>query len=89
MVLSDTGADKRIDEQLRVLRQGLLERADEYRQVWNIIMDVFSQIVEVLGKNQSVRALFRDIGRRFCRLQDGLIPPPWTRCLSNIERAKS
>ncbi|MGE5614973.1 MAG: helicase-exonuclease AddAB subunit AddB [Bacillota bacterium] len=91
-LLRDTGADKRIDEQSRSLAaKGLLEQADEYRQVWNIIMDVFSQIVEVLGEESIGTERFSEIlAAGFSGYKIGLIPPALDQVLAgNIERARN
>ena len=49
-LLCETGAAKRIEElSQKFADAGMLDRANEYRQVWNTVMNVFTQIVEVLG----------------------------------------
>jgi ATP-dependent helicase/nuclease subunit B len=91
-LLCDTGADKRTDELSRSFAaKGLLERADEYRQVWNIIMDVFSQIVEVLGEEAVGTERFCEIlAAGFAGYKIGMIPPALDQVLvANIERTRS
>ncbi|PYG87614.1 DNA helicase/exodeoxyribonuclease V subunit B [Ruminiclostridium sufflavum DSM 19573] len=49
--LVEIGVQGRIEEQIRQFtRDGLLRLANEYEQVWNILMDVFDQAVEVMGE---------------------------------------
>lgn len=44
------GVEARIEEDIREFTKGgQLRLASEYEQVWNILMDVFDQIVEVMG----------------------------------------
>lgn len=48
--LVEIGVQSRMEEQIQQFRQkGLLKLSNEYQQVWNILMDVFDQIVEVMG----------------------------------------
>ncbi len=48
--LVEIGVQNRIEEQIdQFNNNGLLKLANEYEQVWNILMDVFDQIVEVMG----------------------------------------
>ncbi len=48
--LIEMGADRRIEEYIRQFSDtGNLRLANEYEQVWNILMEVFDQVVEVLG----------------------------------------
>lgn len=48
--LVEIGAQNRIEEYIqKFTRTGNLRLASEYEQVWNILMDVFDQVVEVMG----------------------------------------
>lgn len=50
--LLEIGAESRIEGYIRQFTQeGKLRLASEYQQVWNILMDVFDQIVEVSGED--------------------------------------
>lgn len=91
-LLCDTGAGRKIDELSRKFAsEGLLEKADEYRQVWNIVMDVFSQIVEVLGDEQlGVRRFAEILAEGFAGHKIGIIPPSLDQVIAgSIERARS
>ena len=91
-LLCETGNDKRLEElSARFAREGRLEKADEYRQVWNITMDVFSQIVEVLGNEEMGTERFSEIlAAGFEGHKLGLIPPAIDQVLAgSIERARS
>lgn len=91
-LLCETGADKRIDDMSQMfISQGKLDRADEYRQVWNIVMDVFSQIVEVLGEETIGTERFSEIlAAGFAGHKMKMIPPALDQVLvGSIERARS
>ncbi|HEY5584936.1 MAG TPA: helicase-exonuclease AddAB subunit AddB [Ruminiclostridium sp.] len=48
--LIEIGVEGRIEEYIQQFTQeGKLRLASEYEQVWNILMDVFDQVVEVMG----------------------------------------
>lgn len=48
--LIEIGVQDRIENKIQQFNNnGLLKLANEYEQVWNILMDVFDQIVEVMG----------------------------------------
>ncbi len=91
-LLVETGADKRIEELSQgFLDTGRLDKANEYRQVWNMVMEVFSQIVEVLGDETLGAERFSDIlAAGFAGHKMGLIPPALDQVLvGSIERARS
>ncbi|HWR62418.1 MAG TPA: PD-(D/E)XK nuclease family protein, partial [Clostridia bacterium] len=90
-LLCETGADKKIDGLSRKFAaEGLLDKSDEYRQVWNIVMDVFSQVVEVLGEEEMGSGRFSEIlAAGFAGHKIGLIPPALDQVLAgSIERAR-
>lgn len=91
-LLCETEAEKIIDGlSKQFASKGLLDKADEYRQVWNIAMDVFSQIVEVLGEEEMGTERFSEIlAAGFAGHKIGLIPPALDQVLAgSIERARS
>ncbi len=91
-LLVETGADKRIEELSQgFLEDGRLDKANEYRQVWNTVMEVFSQIVEVLGEETIGTDRFSEIlAAGFAGHKMGLIPPAMDQVLvGSIERARS
>lgn len=91
-LLCDTGAAGRIEELSgRFTDSGQLDKANEYRQVWNIVMDVFSQIVDVLGEESLGTERFAEIlTAGFEGHKMSLIPPALDQVLTgSIERARS
>ncbi len=91
-LLCETGAANRIGELSQMFADaGMLDRANEYRQVWNIVMDVFNQIAEVLGDETIGTERFADIlAAGFAGHKMGLIPPSLDQVLvGSIERARS
>ncbi|HOL91166.1 MAG TPA: exodeoxyribonuclease V subunit gamma [Clostridiales bacterium] len=91
-LLCETGAAKRIEELSEMFADtGMLDRANEYRQVWNTVMDVFTQIVEVLGEETVGTERFSDIlSVGFAGHKMGLIPPSLDQVLvGSMERARS
>ncbi len=91
-LLCETGADKRIEDMSQMfVSEGKLDRADEYRQVWNIVMEVFSQIVEVLGEEKIGTERFSEIlAAGFAGHKMKMIPPALDQVLvGSIERAGS
>jgi ATP-dependent helicase/nuclease subunit B len=75
----------------QIAAAGRLDRADEYRQVWNIVMEVFSQVVEVLGEEKlGVERFSEVLAAGFEGHKMGLIPPALDQVLvGSIERARS
>ncbi len=50
--LIELGVDQKIEQYIEFFNQtGKLRLASEYEQVWNTLMDVFDQVVEVLGED--------------------------------------
>lgn len=91
-LLCETGADKRMEGLFKqIAADGRLDRADEYRQVWNIVMEVFSQVVEVLGEEKlGVERFSEVLAAGFEGHKMGLIPPALDQVLvGSIERARS
>ena len=91
-LLCESGAAKRIEELSEMFADtGMLDRANEYRQVWNIVMSVFTQIVEVLGDEMIGTLRFSDIlAAGFAGHKMALIPPSLDQVLvGSIERARS
>lgn len=70
---------------------GRLELANEYSQIWNIIMEVFDQIVEVLQDTEiSIKDFNNILKTGFSEYKLGLVPPSVDRVLvGSAERSKS
>lgn len=91
-LLCQTGTDKKVEELSLVLASGgRLDKAAEFRQVWNTVMDVFTQIVEVLGDETLGTQRFSEVlNAGFDGHRMGLIPPSMDQVLAgSIERARS
>jgi ATP-dependent helicase/nuclease subunit B len=91
-LLQDTGAAAKIEELSgRFAENGQLDKANEYRQVWNIVMDVFTQIVDVLGEETLGTERFAEIlSAGFAGHKMSLIPPALDQVMAgSIERARS
>lgn len=90
--LCTEGIPVRIEKQAEELRKkGKLSLANEYSQVWNIVMDVLDQAVEVLGDEAIGLERFSDILETgLGQYQAGLIPASLDEVLvGNIERSRS
>lgn len=90
--LCTEGIPGRIEKQADELRKkGKLSLANEYSQVWNIVMDVLDQAVEVIGDEPITLEKFSDILEiGFGQYQTGLIPASLDEVLvGNIERSRS
>lgn len=72
-------------------RTGQLTLANEYGQVWNIVMEVFNQIAEVIGQDTIGIERFSDLLKiGFGEYKIGLIPPSLDQVLvGNVERSKN
>lgn len=90
--LSATGIPGRMESASENFRiEGQLSLANEYSQVWNIVMDVFDQIVEVIGDETLGLERFANIlNVGFGEYKIGLIPASIDQVLvGSIERSKS
>jgi len=90
--LCDIGVPERIEgltEEFKV--SGQLELAVEYSQVWNIVMEVFDQIVEVAGdESMSLERFSKILQIGFGEYKVGLIPLALDQVLvGSIDRSKS
>jgi len=82
----------KIEGRIEMLKKnGRLDLANEYSQVWNIIVEVLDQVVEVAGSEQMNLEKFKkmlEIG--FSEYRIGLIPPALDQVLvGSVERSKS
>lgn len=71
--------------------KGELGLAGEYRQIWNIVMEVFDQVVELMeDEKMDLRKFLGLLKTGFGEYKTGLIPPSLDQVLvGNIERSKS
>ncbi|MEN3003946.1 helicase-exonuclease AddAB subunit AddB [Dehalobacterium formicoaceticum] len=86
------GVPERIEAYIDHFRKlGELNLANEYGQVWNIVMAVFDQTVEVMGEETFGLERFANILKiGLAEYQVGLVPPSLDQVLvGNVERSKS
>jgi len=88
--------DLKIKEQLelwinKLKGQGNYDSAHENSQIWNIVMEIFNQLSEILGKNQvKLREYFKIIESGFMACEVGVIPSTIDQVLiGNMERSRS
>lgn len=56
--------------------QGQVEKASEYNQIWNIVIEVLDQILEVIGNEKvSLKEFFKILETGFKEYEIGIIPP--------------
>lgn len=71
--------------------EGRFEYVNEYSQIWNILMDLFEQAIEIIGDQKMTITEFTDMieaGMREFKI--GIIPPTMDKVLvGTIERTKS
>ena len=90
--LCELGVPERIEQSIEKFRKdGDLNTANEYSQVWNIVMDVLDQTVEVMGDETFGIERFSSILKiGFGEYKIGLIPPSLDQVLvGSIERSRS
>lgn len=71
--------------------QGLYEVVSEYTQIWNMIIDTFDQMVEILGDQQgNLKEYIKVLEAGFSSQELGIIPTTVDQVLvGNIQRSKS
>ena len=71
--------------------KGELDIANQYSQVWNIVIDIFDQMVEIMGKETiSLDKFIKLISLGFDEYDLGLVPPSIDQVLvSSIDRMKN
>ncbi len=76
-------------EKLR--REGRIEYVNENTQIWNILMEVFDQLVEILGDTKvSIKEYRKTLEAGFSQYEVGIIPPTIDQVLvGNLERSRS
>ena len=90
--LCDLEVPEGIEERIQILKDnGSLVLANEYSQIWNIVMEVLDQTVEAMGEESMGIEKFRNIlAIGFSEHKIGLIPPSLDQVLvGSIERSRS
>ncbi|MBA1336294.1 MAG: ATP-dependent helicase/nuclease AddAB, subunit B [Firmicutes bacterium] len=91
-LLVDLDVPSRIEDTIKVLTEkGELNLSNEYRQIWNIAMEVLDQVAEVVGDEYVTAEKFlRLLSVGFSEYKVGLIPPALDQVLvGSVERTKS
>ncbi|WP_038265786.1 helicase-exonuclease AddAB subunit AddB [Peptoclostridium litorale] len=83
---------EKIENWIETLREeGRLEYVNENTQIWNMVMEIFDQLVEIMGDHKVDKREFSSIlsaGFTECRI--GVIPPAMDQVLvGSLERSKS
>ncbi|SHK10633.1 helicase-exonuclease AddAB subunit AddB [Paramaledivibacter caminithermalis] len=86
------GIEEKLDSWIEALRErGKLEYVNEYTQIWNIIMEVLNQLVEILGDTKvNLKEYKRILEAGFSQYKVGIIPPTIDQVLvGNLDRSRS
>ncbi|HZJ56832.1 MAG TPA: helicase-exonuclease AddAB subunit AddB, partial [Clostridia bacterium] len=90
--LCDLGVPELIEERIDDLREaGSLNLANEYAQIWNIVMEVLDQTVEAMGEeSMGIERFMEVLSIGFSEHKIGLIPPSLDQVLvGSVERSRS
>lgn len=83
---------KKLEDWIDLLRlEGQFEYMNENTQIWNIVMEVFDQMVEIIGEQKiTLKEYIRVLDSGFSSLEIGIIPTTIDQVLvGNIQRSKS
>ncbi|MTI49299.1 MAG: helicase-exonuclease AddAB subunit AddB [Firmicutes bacterium] len=90
--LSDLNIESKLQQWIDELTEsGNLDYVNENTQIWNIVMEVFEQMVEILGDTKiSLKEYINVLQTGFSEYRVGLIPPTLDQVLvGSLERSKS
>ncbi len=90
--LCDVGVPERLEERIHRLEStGELNLANEYRQIWGIVMEALDQLVEAVGDRLTdIEGFRRLLEAGLSEYRVGLIPPALDQVLvANAERSRS
>ncbi|QEK11420.1 helicase-exonuclease AddAB subunit AddB [Crassaminicella thermophila] len=90
--LQDIQLNKQLEDWIDILREKKqYEYVNENTQIWNIVMEVFDQMVEIIGEQKiTLREYIRVLESGFSSLEIGIIPTTIDQVLvGNIQRSKS
>ncbi|MDD2621307.1 MAG: exodeoxyribonuclease V subunit gamma, partial [Syntrophomonadaceae bacterium] len=85
-------AREKLEEWIQELREkGTFEQVNENTQIWNTIMDIFDQMVEILGEQEvSIKEFQTILEAGFLSFEAAIIPPGIDEVLiGDIKRSKS
>lgn len=90
--LSILEIEQKLDIWIETLKErGKLEYVNEYTQIWNTVMEVLNQLVEILGDTKvNVGEYKRILEAGFSQYKVGIIPPTIDQVLvGNLDRSRS
>ena len=90
--LCDMGVPERIQKKVETFREiGELNLANQYEQIWHLILDVLNQMVETMGEQRITMKQYKtffSVGLEQCQV--GLIPPALDQVfVGSVERSRS
>lgn len=89
--LEDIKLKEKLEAWIEDLRRaGMLDQVDENAQIWNIVLEVLDQLVEILGSHRvSIASFSRILEAGFSSLKLGIIPTTLDQVLvGDIKRSK-
>ncbi|MFA5524784.1 MAG: ATP-dependent helicase/deoxyribonuclease subunit B, partial [Tissierellales bacterium] len=90
--LTDMKIDKKLNDLIENQKnKGYLDLVNENTQIWNILMEVLDQLVEILGdKKTTIGEYVRILESGLLEYQVGVIPPTMDQVLvGNLDRSRS
>jgi ATP-dependent helicase/nuclease subunit B len=90
--LEDIGVRAQLEEWIEKLnQQGRYELVRENTQIWNIVLEIFDQMVEIMGDQEvNIKEYLRILEAGFLSQEVGIIPTTIDQVLvGNIQRSKS
>ncbi|WP_053955306.1 helicase-exonuclease AddAB subunit AddB [Inediibacterium massiliense] len=90
--LEESNLQQKIEKWIDYLRdKGKYEYVNENTQIWNVIMEVFDQLVEIMGDQRvSLKEYIRMLDSGFASIEIGIIPTSIDQVLiGNMSRSKS
>ncbi|MBF8982559.1 helicase-exonuclease AddAB subunit AddB [Lutibacter sp. B2] len=90
--LQEIEVDQQLEKWIEDLRQkGEFEYVNENTQIWNIVMEVFDQMVEIIGHQEiTLKEYIKVLDTGFASIEIGIIPTTIDQVLvGNIQRSRS
>lgn len=90
--LKELEIEEKLDNWIDKLKEeGRFEYVNENTQIWNIVMEVFDQLVEILGDTKvTLKEYSKILEAGFSQYEVGILPPTIDQVLvGNLERSKS
>lgn len=90
--LMEINIEEKLEERIQILKDaGELEQVNENTQIWNIVIEVFDQLVEILGDAIiSIKDYKKILESGFGEYELGILPPTIDKVLvGNLERSRS